>query len=322
MAQAPDPGKYSPPKTKETPSWVFGRGSKEAFAGLIKDIPAPGTYTLPSTLDKRSYSISGRHPDVTEKRTAFVPGPGAYNTRGKGESPQFSLGKGKRWRDNERKGVVPGPGAYAPLSRPRAASAILGTSKRPGLTVPSFSPGPGAYVVSAEKEGPQYSISGRYGVQQRANTPGPGQYDHSHYGYVLDRPATAVWGHDHKSSRDLNQSVPGPGQYAPHSKPAGPNYSFGTEKQRNWLKDDPNPGPGTYVVKAPADKRAASLSSRHPILDKKVVPGPGAYSAQSQEKTPAYSVGRGHRSDIRTSKDGPGPGQYPLRDGLNRQGGK
>lgn len=320
--QAPDPGRYSPPKAKESPSCVFARSSKDTGSANHQQVPPPGTYNLPSTLDKRSYSISGRHPDVGEKRTTFVPGPGAYDTRGKGESPQFSLGKGKRWRGSENKTEVPGPGAYPPPSRPRAASAILGTSKRPGLTVPSFSPGPGAYPVSAEKAGPQYSISGRYQVQQRAHSPGPGQYDHSHYGYVLQRPASAVWGPDHQRSHDLNQSAPGPGQYPLHYKPAGPNYSFGTEKQRNWLKDDPNPGPGTYVVKAPADTRAASLSGRHPLKDPKVVPGPGAYSVKDQAKTPAFSVGRGLRSDISMAKDVPGPGQYAAKGSLSKQGGR
>ena len=301
---------------------VFGRGSKDAMKGLNKDFPAPGNYDLPSTLEKRSYSISGRHPDLSEKRTAFVPGPGAYDTRRRVETPLFSVGKGKRWRDDGRHKQVPGPGAYPVPTRPRTGSAILGTSKRPGLTVPSFSPGPGAYTVSSEKVGPQFSIAGRYAKEKRAHTPGPGQYDHSHYGYVLDRPATAVLGRANQRNKDLNQSAPGPGQYDPHFKSSGPNYRFGTEKQRDWIKKDTNPGPATYVVTAEKDKRSASLSGRHPIRETKVVPGPGAYSVSDLEKAPAYSLGKGQRSDIRNSRDAPGPGQYSAKDSLNKLGGK
>ena len=286
-----------------------------------KDNPPPGNYDLPNTLDKRGASISGRHPDLTEKRTAFVPGPGAYNPAVQSDNPQFSIGRSTRDKDGRKSNQVPGPGTYDPAAKQRASSAVVGTSQRAGIAQASDIPGPGTYAPGAQKDGPQFSFGGKHDLKDRERSPGPGQYDHNAFGYVLDRPASAVWGADRSTSKDnsLNRTMPGPGQYDPSEHHNGPNYSFGSE-QRKW-KEDLNPGPGTYSVAAPADHRSASISGRHPIIDKKEVPGPGTYNPATRlDRPPAFSVGRGPRSELASSVEGPGPGQYAAREGLSRQG--
>ena len=307
---------------KDTPSWAFGRSAKGQVIDKTKDNPPPGNYDLPGTLDKRGASISGRHPDLAEKRTAFVPGPGAYDPSLRTDNPQFSIGRSTRDKDGRKSNDIPGPGSYNPAAQERASSAIVGKSTRTGLAQPSIVPGPGAYYsAEGKKPGPQFSFRAKVESKGREQSPGPGQYDHTGFGYVLERPSSAVWAADRSTHKEnsLNKTMPGPGQYDLINQSRGPNYSFGSE-QRKWLKEDPNPGPGTYSVPATVDRRSASISGRHPVVDKKEVPGPGTYNPSGRDKSPAFSVGRGQRSELATSGVGPGPGQYATRESLSRQG--
>ena len=92
------------------------------------------------------------------------------------------------------------------------------SSNRSSLSNPNRNPGPGSYSLSANPEGPFFSLKGRNSSTKPFKTPGPGNYDPNYYATLETIPSFRVG----SSKRDFplsSNSTPGPGNYDPVVSP-------------------------------------------------------------------------------------------------------
>ena len=76
----------------------------------------------------------------------------------------------------------------------------------------SISPGPGSYQAQTKvgKEGPNYSIKGKYGEKLREKNPGPGSYDIR----MLQTMSGFTYGTEPRGKKVIDHT-PGPNIYSP-----------------------------------------------------------------------------------------------------------
>lgn len=245
-----------------------------------------------------------------------APGPGAYSPKGANleKSPNYKIGTSSR--DARRSSNSPGPGAYNPSKSEHSPAPKMGFSQREPLSDSLANPGPGTYQVPPKfQEGPKYSISGKHSTRLIGEVPGPGHYSQDLNAFTMkERPPSARIGTSQREDFTQNgRNAPGPGAYEvlrPQS--AGPKWGFGNDARDKLFKSEA-PGPGTYEMGNTLDRKAWSISGKHPeIGDKTSIPGPGAYDPKLfKADLPAYSVGRSSRSDFTKGfEKSPGPGTY------------
>eukprot|EP01018_Ginkgo_biloba_P030420 Gb_19923 [translate_table: standard] len=213
----PGPGSYSITQRSGSPSFSLGGRINRAL--LKNETPGPGSYDLKEKSKGPSFSITGKPKNNMTTETNEITGPGAYessiHTLGK-DAPSYSLTS--KSKEQKQTVISPGPGSYkVSKGRDGPAFSLSGKAKdqvidaRPGpgqyspslrcicLSSPAYriggrleknnyngisntvSPGPGAYSVKKDVEGPSFSILPKLkpGGLVNIRTPGPGSYDAS-----------------------------------------------------------------------------------------------------------------------------------------------
>eukprot|EP00118_Oscarella_pearsei_P002316 m.10214 g.10214 ORF g.10214 m.10214 type:complete len:508 (+) comp22030_c0_seq3:125-1648(+) len=131
-------------------------------------------------------------------------------------------------------------------------------------------------------------------------TPGPD------YQPTSDRPFAKTFG---LKGRDEDPDTPGPGPGAYETKlEMGKSYSFGI--QLNPKIDNSIPGPAKYNIATTMETPLAkSLSSKHKVIDSKIVPSPDTYDIQRYtSRGPRHSMTyRAFETEVSRQ---PGPGDY------------
>ena len=182
------------------------------------------------------------------------------------------------------------------------------SSNRSSLSNPNRNPGPGSYSLSANPEGPFFSLKGRNSSTKPFKTPGPGNYDPNYYATLETIPSFRVG----SSKRDFplsSNSTPGPGNYDPVVSPLKTSINFG-KSSRSDSYDNAMPGPGSYSVKEEKLGFAYSMTPRRQVEVKTSTPGPGSYSSFMRTSGPGFTLGKGQRKNEGKSLEGPGPGSY------------
>lgn len=311
LTELPGPGHYPSKGTIDGP--LYGFGKQQRSQDQTSTSPGAGAYEATSTLSRQGYSMRAKFADTSLKETAAIPGPGAYNPTMQSARISFKVGSGNR-SDFTKGNVVPGPGTYTLQARPSSAKAVFGKGSRPTLSDAPPTPGPGTYQGPQGTDGPQYSMRPRTAERGRPTTPGPGHYDSKDFATVLTRSPSYAVGQG-KRTEDRSPAVPGPGHYVIPGSLGGPLHGFGSTKRENTLNAS-LPSPGDYDLPSTLDRKGYSMSGRRLIEAVPPVPGPGAYQPANQHKAPAFSVGKGSRSNF-TGAQGPGPGQYTLRSAVS-----
>ncbi|CAG9314055.1 unnamed protein product [Blepharisma stoltei] len=239
----PGPGTYDNKNSAiDGPRWKFGNETRSHNAKSMN--PGPGTYNFGSSLDSKGFSISGRAEESKER--SVTPGPGAYDIKVGAESPQYSVGKSNRGvNSNTLKKFIPGPGAYNPAYTEPSFASVFGSSKRKALSTTLNNPGPGAYSLSNQPDGPVYTIKGKYQSKKSDFLPGPGQYNPQ----KRDKsPSYSVSRANRSHASHSKNEVPGPGTYNSSNTDRVPGWGFGSDrwKKRSFLA---SPGPGYYDIR-------------------------------------------------------------------------
>eukprot|EP00928_Gymnodinium_smaydae_P078852 TRINITY_DN62915_c0_g1_i1.p1 TRINITY_DN62915_c0_g1~~TRINITY_DN62915_c0_g1_i1.p1 ORF type:complete len:269 (-),score=13.07 TRINITY_DN62915_c0_g1_i1:169-858(-) len=212
---------------------------------------SPTMHCMSHVKGSPKWSFRQRHPGV---RGADTPGPGSYNHGDlhpeHKKSPQFSFGAAPR--DTHRAPSHPGPGQYSPvnLSHRNSEQFSLGKAQRKSVPNRADQPGPGQYQTPQHmgSEGPKFTAIGKRSQNNtQQNTPGPGSYSSS---TSLDGRAKVApaWGFGTAPRGTRNgMSNPGPGAYnPPPRKTNGPSYSM---RSRSEFKGPVStPGPGEYAT--------------------------------------------------------------------------
>ena len=111
---------------------------------------------------------------------------------------------------------------------------------------------------------------------------------------------------------------PGPGAYDLNSTQPGPRFTIPkAQKESHEQLSEQAPGPGTYEVAGNVVRTAtaASLTPRRSAASafRLLVPGPGTYSPFKRIFTPAYSIGKSLKLDIKARAKTPSPADYAPR---------
>ncbi|CBZ23426.1 conserved hypothetical protein [Leishmania mexicana MHOM/GT/2001/U1103] len=364
----PGPGAYEVRMTRDGRLVNGGDGSgatrigtaprlgEEGASATMSASPGPGAYMPEAYTDMGAgcgggaLSLAvriGTAPRIVggdDARVAMdVPGPGAYDPNDAAIRPARSVhrfGTAARLANEveeaaEADGV--GPGAY---------------DVEAGLA--HCSQGPTAAAYSFPRAGGSGGYSGNLGVGNAAaggiaESPGPGAYSvEAAYRATLPRPAIAILSggasgvKGFRGNDEGEASSPGPGAYhLPPFFPEGPQWGFGTS-MRSAAADvadgsstlaTASPGPGEYVVPAPAPLHSGASFSKaetaSPVGDA-TSPGPGTYNvvdAAVRPSAPGVRFGTAARhactgvsaGDVDTAAVGvhdggvpwtPGPGAY------------
>ncbi|XP_065830083.1 uncharacterized protein [Oscarella lobularis] len=270
--------------------------------------------------------LEGKEPLTQQAKPK--PGPADYQLNTKwilSSSPCYSIvGKAKPDKLTD----FPGPDSYT-TSEDIAWKNKSKTLKAKGTTRPydtranahlTCSIGAGGYFVTTGdtgKEAAKPSVGAReafsagppnYAVQPvdtpGFQTPGPNY-----------RPNSPYWGRGHEKSiglrlpsEDPTTPGPGPGGYETTRAESGLAYSMGRKLLTKI--DNSTPAPNEYELGTTVGKSfAKSLSGKHKVIDKKVVPSPDTYNVlPRRSQAPRYTMT--YRAfDTEVPKQ-PGPGDY------------
>jgi hypothetical protein len=269
-----------------------------------------------------AYTMGAKFPAEPLTTDKLSPAPGTYNVRAEEIIvPTYSFSKAQRSFSAVRSNF-PGPGAY-PLSHfLDASSSKLKKRKSKRLKDKSEksnieTPGPSSYYPSKPKTAIAYSMGNNTFalMASETNQLGPGQYDPN---FSAIKPATAnSFTRAPKMPENTELKVPGPGTYEVSPGKSSPQVAFTREARGKKLKSD-YPGPGEYYIPGLTDelrrKMGKSMLSKSPITTNEPnFPGPGAYFVKDKRQGPAFSVGRGKRTEIAALRNTPGPGNYEQR---------
>eukprot|EP00744_Colponema_vietnamica_P001336 GILI01002225.1.p1 GENE.GILI01002225.1~~GILI01002225.1.p1 ORF type:complete len:456 (+),score=84.54 GILI01002225.1:159-1526(+) len=244
---APGPGAYSPEAVRldAPPKFSFGTSGRAGLASNTVS-PGPASYRLPSSLEgSPKISMGARRPSTSP---TAVPGPGAYNATVQAvadHSPTWKFGSSPQRSLLLSSSYTPGPGSYTlGSSLARKGSNRFGTSARPGMAMPTPSPGPAYDIPSFIPDGPKHYITPRrkdISPQKSSFTPGPGAYVPG----SLEKAPAIRFGTSNRTSMAMNTASPGPGAYNSHvGKPETPMFSMAP--RRDMGKSFNTPGPGAY----------------------------------------------------------------------------
>lgn len=350
-SDSPGPGQY------EIPSTLYNK--KITLGGKFKDLstlatPGPGTYDVSLNSDLKFPQMKSPKLKQQIPLTADVE---LINPLFKTTSPSFSM-RTKPRDSSPFNG--PGPGSYDP---PRSTTpgkiTIQGKTKLPGQFP---TPGPGTYSLELSRSSPSFSLGHPYKTDNIPKIPGPGHYnvdvkpsgpsftigkryeqvfeedlrDFSDLPSSFDTKGPIIFG---KAKVNLDNGVPGPGQYSPQDLRSSQGFSQG--KSARDMKISDTPGPGEYSVEkanngpnytirgryspvridnspGPGHYEKPEFKTQSPMIRGKpkdpkpaMVPGPGAYNPSRSQSCFSYSQGKSQRMNIE-KKDTPGPGAYDL----------
>lgn len=146
---------------------------------------------------------------------------------------------------------------------------------------------------------------------------GPGAYNvNAGYKFIHERKPTWKFGSSERNQLKHNQ-VPGPGTYESkdHLSKSVPKYSFGTRLKSKYSTAHYAPGPGSYNPKYPWLKIGYSMRGRakkkRAALDSQKV-GPGAYDMPEVISKPHHKVVFPKSKRFKSKKyfNSVGPGSY------------
>ncbi|KAF4678975.1 hypothetical protein FOZ63_016452 [Perkinsus olseni] len=200
------------------------------------------------------WTIGGRRSGESVSRGNMIPGPGQYRTtrlNDLGRGASFRFGTGRRDGDTRtRSDDGPGPGSYNPREVGSSAKVGFGSGRTScgGASRRYSEPGPGHYnpPSSLGKTGKMFSMKSRHGpageTSDAASMPGPGHYR-------------------------LTGSSP---------QGSGPRWTFGTSyRSRLRRGDDTGPGPGAYAEHSRIGQNARKCGFGRPRPKTASLPGRG-----------------------------------------------
>lgn len=217
--------------------------------------------------------------------------------------PAFSMGKEQRLKNQPRKDrdmKNVGPGSYAKSFADKKKEPVfsMGAKLESSLVKrdAGSSPEPGRYdpsVAFSKSKSPTWRIGSEvrgsgYDARKAKLVPGAGSYELKSMAFNIEKPkfhmGVKLVADD---TTKYIHSVPGPGAHSPtvqNSKSKAPVYSMGSKLKSTLVKDDRNPGPGTYVNAGERLKQTAPSfgfgTSQRPAIGgsgKQNFPGPGSY---------------------------------------------
>lgn len=276
------------------------------------------------------------------------PGPADYSlSRNFADgSPRALIGAGERTR-LESLESIPGPGSYHPKHVPRKAPAALLISRRAEKNLQAELPGPSDYSPLTPRHTLSYSFQGK--PSEKPDTrPGPTSYEVKPT--VKSSPKAVIGNSKRFNNEDISE-IPGP-IYSPRLPLSVPGGSFGKGKRR-YLPVSEAPGVGTYRTTSNDTTMGVAMKGKRPQTTSKPPegPGPADYTVTyddytptngtiskgprfpkaketstsigltgdvAKQKGPAFSIGRGKRSNIELNQPWPGPGAYVTFDHRER----
>ncbi|OMJ74565.1 hypothetical protein SteCoe_26464 [Stentor coeruleus] len=351
LSDSPGPGQYEIPSTLYNKSITLG-GKFKDLSTLVT--PGPGAYDVSLSTELKFPQMKSPKLKPQIPLTANV---SLINPLFKTVSPSFSMRT--RPRDSSPFNG-PGPGSYD-LTRSSSPGRITiqGKTKLPG----QFStPGPGTYSLQLSRSSPSFSLGLPHKIDNIPRIPGPGHYnidkkpsgpsftigkryekvfeedlrDFNDLPSTFDTKGAVIFG---KAKVNLNNGVPGPGQYTPQDLKSsqgfsqgkssrdmkilntpgpgeynvdkannGPNYTIG--KRYSPVRIDSSPGPGNYD-KPEFKTQSPMIRGKPKDIKQSIVPGPGAYDSCRSQSCLSFSQGKSQRMNYEKN-DTPGPGAYDL----------
>ena len=181
-------------------------------------------------------------------------------------------------------------------------------------------PSPADYKITPNPTGPSYSIQGKDKSKSKNESPTPGPSDYYPSSDLsLERFPSVRIGRSKRNFIIKDQRNPGPGSYSMDlSMYSGPKWRFGGSKRRTFAVND-TPGPGMYTVSAPKSSIAYSISPSKYRIKPSITPGPGAYSPSKAEGSPKAVIGTSKR-ETASPEPTPGPGAYNPEIRRSQQG--
>lgn len=309
---SPGPGAYTVPMQRDPrAASMSGR-----HAWIAPDYPGPGSYDPPACIGPpmmRSLGVR-LHDDLEDVRASY-PGPTDYSVdfcAVTERMPAFSLGK--RTEPIQKDAIGPGPGAYMlPSSMVRKPMASVSLKGRHTDNTKEFGPGPQSYEHACPSaKGLAFSMTDRNQVDFDLHHPGPCDYFPDLAPVSKTAPQFTMSSRTVITSNPLappssSDDFPGPGHYAPMSKPCTPAFSM---TARRYTKESRLPGPADYCVSLPKSAPAFSIGMRmrpH-TADAAASAGPADYFPKLQRKAPAYSLSS--RLKDQPMADNPAPNAY------------
>ena len=321
--QQPGPGQYKVDSSfgRKTHGAGFGSGRTKKS---INKVPGPGQYAMNDSLfrDPRAASIKGR-PQTS--KIDFKPGPGHYQSKSMHSSPAYSIGVKTKLKELIGK-ENPGPGNYNPeFSKVKQSPPGIqfGSPGKGKLLGDSSMPGPGQYDVRSKvgSDAPAYGLRGRYEEHQADMKPGPGNYNPKDE-YVRHGTPGTVMGSGQRTDFGGKGQGPGPGNYSlDNNMNKGKEFSFGSGQRNDGSLErraKAIPGPGQYQPPSFVgnDTQGKTIAGKPKEKAVDLMPGPGAYKAQSKRNGPSFSLS-GHRTEdpiMREKAKMPPPGTYDPND--------
>lgn len=206
-----------------------------------------------------------------------------------------------------------------------AYSMGLKTAAEP-VTTNKLAPGAGTYDVRKEDvvvPAPVIGTGKRPGLFKKTDYPGPGGYNvGSFVDAVVANKSTKKREKLIKSSTTRDKSdktridAPGPGSYNPQKQSTSLAHSMGNKTFSLIDEKQGSLGPGQYDSNfhAVETSKVAKIGNavREGMVDKRVVPGPGAYEKEPNEVGPKYSFGNEKKEKRNLIGDVPPPWAYDI----------
>lgn len=312
-----------------------------------QELPGPGSYDLINNeidTDHACAFSASRSPQREPARYNGVPGPGSYGKitdstdkpSNNKPSPAFKC-KDKRiiFNNPVNDSVMPNHVAWMPEifeGRPFGSNISRELDwKSPGKE----SPGPAIHSSQSKRTFTKQTLpfgSNRVTYQSSLNeNPGPGYYDN--FDKSTSKPKSKLPSFNKAPRAEIwdVQITPSPGQYEEFVaekiercltlRTASPAFKDRSERYQNYVKEDPNPGPGVYYAKSPQKKHYSKFNRDVRFRDDNYVgplkmndsPSPANYTVET-ETTKKRVVGgqkvKARRFEKNSQNSKVGPGKY------------
>ena len=179
-----------------------------------------------------------------------------------------------------------------------------------------LTPGPGTYDFFSSVDSPSFSFSNTRKEPKILISPGPG-----HYNPIEKSQKKVISYHIPKSKKTSSyfSQSPGPGSYNIKTPKDSSAYKIGkaerfhkSQKEIFGYQNNENIQNNESIKSIKNIRKIEFLAdSKHSLIEKNTLPGPGSYSPQYKYKSIQFSLGQSKKNSFKPLQ-GPGPGSYSI----------